>query len=201
VVGDQALAPARQRAQLADAAIAARQLAQESPPQRVTRQPEKPWGWTLAKTRRGDHAPEDTSILFDTSEGRGPVRPDVRSDFLEDRLVGLVPVARPRPVRDHLVKPSSGGHRSIENLTDSAHLHRMRIGVSVARDELSIQGGARPAGGLAAQPVWGKEAGMGARGSAWLRSSPHAEGRGGRGDPRARHGSITPWRAGTGARR
>jgi hypothetical protein len=39
VVGDQALAPARQLAQLAHAPIAARQLAQQPPPQRVPRQP------------------------------------------------------------------------------------------------------------------------------------------------------------------
>ena len=42
VVGDQALAPARQLAQLAHAAIAARQLAQQPPPQRVPRELQKP---------------------------------------------------------------------------------------------------------------------------------------------------------------
>ena len=41
VVGDQALAPARQLAQLADPPIAARQLAQQPPPQRVPRQPQE----------------------------------------------------------------------------------------------------------------------------------------------------------------
>ncbi len=41
VIRDEALAPARQRAQLADAPIAARQLAQQAPPQRVPRQPQK----------------------------------------------------------------------------------------------------------------------------------------------------------------
>ena len=42
VVGDQALAPARQLAQLAHAPIAARQLAQQPPAQRVPRQPQEP---------------------------------------------------------------------------------------------------------------------------------------------------------------
>ncbi len=54
VVGDQALAPARQRAQLADAPIAARQLAQQPPPQRVPRQPQEPRRRALAVFRRGD---------------------------------------------------------------------------------------------------------------------------------------------------
>src|SRR5918995_6055 len=42
VVGDEALAPARERAQLADPPVAAPQLAQQPPPQRVPRQPQEP---------------------------------------------------------------------------------------------------------------------------------------------------------------
>jgi hypothetical protein len=41
VIGDQALVPARQFAELADPTIAARQLAQQLPPQRMRRQPHK----------------------------------------------------------------------------------------------------------------------------------------------------------------
>jgi hypothetical protein len=59
VVGDQALAPAGQRAQLADAPVAARQLAQQPPTQWVPGQPEERRRRTLAISRCGDHTSED----------------------------------------------------------------------------------------------------------------------------------------------
>jgi hypothetical protein len=43
VIGDQALVPARQLTELAHAPIAAGQLAQEPPPQRVSCQPQYAW--------------------------------------------------------------------------------------------------------------------------------------------------------------
>ena len=54
VVGDQALSLAGQLAQLADAAIAVRKLAQQSPTQRVTGQSEKARRRRVC-SRRGDH--------------------------------------------------------------------------------------------------------------------------------------------------
>src|SRR5215211_4603039 len=51
VVRDQALAPPRRRAELAHTPIAARQLAQEPPPQRMPRQPQKPRRRVLAMSR------------------------------------------------------------------------------------------------------------------------------------------------------
>jgi hypothetical protein len=67
VIGDQALAPVRQVAQLADAPVAARQLAQQPPPQRVPRQPQEPRRGALVSARAGDHSADNTSISFDAS--------------------------------------------------------------------------------------------------------------------------------------
>jgi hypothetical protein len=67
VVRDQALPPPGQLAQLAHAPIAARQLAQQPPPQRVAREPQEARRRAVAMSRRGYHPGDNTSIQFDPS--------------------------------------------------------------------------------------------------------------------------------------
>src|SRR4051812_38866444 len=73
VVGDQALRPARRLTELADAPIAARQLAQPPPAHRVAGKPEKPRQSALAVSCRGDHTADNTSISFDAHLDEGVV--------------------------------------------------------------------------------------------------------------------------------
>ena len=91
VVRDEALAAARERAQLPHAPIAACQLAHQPPPQRMPREPQKPRRRTLATGRCGDHPARihQPSLILSLESRQWPARPPRRPPAAICRAVWL----------------------------------------------------------------------------------------------------------------